>query len=64
MEQNKLVERDRIEQAVDHIQKQTEKNWHVVVGEIESFGTRLKETAKSAWNALTAFCDKSDRRDS
>ncbi|MEG4864898.1 MULTISPECIES: hypothetical protein [unclassified Microcoleus] len=64
VEQNKLVERDRIEQAVDDIQKQTEKNWHVVVGEIESLGTRLKETAKSAWNSLTAFCDKSDRRDS
>ncbi|PSB22677.1 hypothetical protein C7B69_15435 [filamentous cyanobacterium Phorm 46] len=59
VEQNKLVERDRIEQAVDDIQKQTEKNWHVVVGEIESLGTRLKETAKSAWNSLTAFCEKS-----
>ncbi|MEG3975609.1 hypothetical protein QT970_13445 [Microcoleus sp. herbarium8] len=59
VEQNKLVERSRIEQAVDDIQKQTEKNWHVVVGEIESLGTRLKETAKSAWNSLTAFCDKS-----
>lgn len=59
VEQNKLVERDRIEQAVDDIQKQTEKNWHVVVGEIESLGIRLKETAKSAWSALTAFVDKS-----
>jgi len=59
VEQNKLVERDRIEQAVDDIQKQTEKNWHVVVGEIESLGTRLKETAKSAWSALTAFVEKS-----
>jgi len=58
VEQNKLIERDRIEQAVDDIQKQTEKNWHVVVGEIESIGTRLAETAKSAWNALTAFFDK------
>jgi len=59
VEQNKLIERDRIEQAVDDIQKQTEKNWHVVVGEIESIGTRLAETAKSAWNALTAFVEKS-----
>ncbi|MEG4286561.1 hypothetical protein QUB68_25865 [Microcoleus sp. A006_D1] len=58
VEQNKLIERDRIDQAVDHIHKETEKNWHVVVGEIESIGTRLKETAKSAWNALTAFVDK------
>jgi hypothetical protein len=64
VEQNKLVERDRIDQAVDHIHKETEKNWHVVVGEIESIGARLKETAKSAWNSLTAFFDKSDRDDS
>ena len=58
VEQNKFIERDRIEQAVDHIHKETEKNWHVVVGEIESIGTRLTETAKSAWNALTKFFDK------
>ena len=64
LEQNNFIERDRIDQAVDHIHNETEKNWHVVVGEIESIGTRLKETAKSAWNALTAFFDKSDRGDS
>jgi len=64
VEQNKLIERDRIDQAVDHIQKETEKNWHVVVGEIESIGVRLKETAKSAWSSLTAFFDKSDHDDS
>ena len=66
VEQNKLIERDRIDRAVEHIHKESEKNWHVVVGEIESIGTRLKETAKSAWNALTAFFDKSrsDRGDS
>ncbi|MCZ0901824.1 hypothetical protein ON021_18170, partial [Microcoleus sp. HI-ES] len=29
VEQNKLIERDRIEQAVDHIQTEAEKNWHV-----------------------------------
>ncbi len=59
VEQNKLIERSRIDQAVDHIHKESEKNWHVVVREIESLGTRLKETAKSAWNALTAFVEKS-----
>ncbi|WP_293129303.1 hypothetical protein [Microcoleus sp. bin38.metabat.b11b12b14.051] len=59
VEKNKLIERDRLDQAVDHIHKETEKNWHVVVGEIESLGTRLKETAKSAWNALTTFVEKS-----
>ena len=58
VEQNKFIERDRIEQAVDQIHKETEKNWHVVVGEIESIGTRLTETAKSAWSALAKFFDK------
>jgi hypothetical protein len=64
VEQNKSIERDRIEQAVDQIHKEADKNWHVIVGEIESIGTRLKEASKSAWNALTKFFDKSDRDDS
>ncbi|WP_341732086.1 hypothetical protein [Microcoleus sp. EPA2] len=58
VEQNKFIERDRIEQAVDQIQKQTEKNWHVVVGEIESIGSRLTDASKSAFQALTKFFDK------
>lgn len=58
VEQNKFIERDRIEQAVDQIQKETEKNWHVVVGEIESIGSRLTEASKSAFQALTKFFDK------
>ncbi len=58
VEQNKFIERDRIEQAVDQIQKESEKNWHVVVGEIESIGSRLTDASKSAWSALTKFFDK------
>jgi len=58
VEQNKFIERDRIEQAVDQIQKEAEKNWHVVVGEIESIGSRLTEASKSAFQALTKFFDK------
>ncbi|MFB8795288.1 MAG: hypothetical protein U7126_13945 [Microcoleus sp.] len=58
VEQNQFIERDRIEQAVDQIQKETEKNWHVVVGEIESIGSRLTEASKSAFQALTKFFDK------
>ena len=45
VEQNKLIERDRIEQAVDHIQTEAEKNWHVIVKQIESIGTRLTDAA-------------------
>ncbi|MCU0541695.1 MAG: hypothetical protein MUE44_05825 [Oscillatoriaceae cyanobacterium Prado104] len=63
VEKNKLVERDRVEQAVDQIHKQADKNWHVIVGEIESIGTRLKETATSAWSKLTAFVEKARDRD-
>ena len=58
VEQNKLIERDRIEHAVDRIHTEAEKNWHVVVAEIESLGVRLTDAAKSAFQALTAFFDK------
>jgi hypothetical protein len=63
IEQNKLVERDRVEQAVEEIHKQADKNWHIVAAEIESIGTRLKETATSAWSKLTAFVEKARDRD-
>ncbi|MGL5062369.1 MAG: hypothetical protein ACRC62_20520 [Microcoleus sp.] len=63
VEQNKLVERDRVEQAVDHIHKEADKNWHRIVGEMESIGTRLKETAKSSWSKLAAFVEKARDRD-
>jgi len=61
VEENQLIERDRIEQAVEQIQREADKNWHVIVGEIESIGIKLADAAKSAWTALTAFFDKSDR---
>ena len=63
VEQNKFVERSRVEQAVEEIHKQADKNWHIVVGEIESIGTRLKETATSAWSKLVAFVEKARDRD-
>ena len=46
VEQNKLIERDRIEQAVDHIHTEAEKNWHLIVKQIESIGTRLTDVAE------------------
>lgn len=58
VEQNKSIERARIEQAVDRIHRESEKNWHVVVGEIESMGVRLTDASKSAFQALTKFFDK------
>ena len=58
VEQNKLIEPSRIEQAVDRIHREAENNWHVIVAEIESIGIRLTDASKSALNALTAFFDK------
>jgi gas vesicle protein len=53
IEQNKLIESDRIEHSIQHIQQEAEKNWQSVVSEIESFGTRLTEAAKAAWDKLS-----------
>ncbi|MCL6433896.1 MAG: hypothetical protein K6T90_06690 [Leptolyngbyaceae cyanobacterium HOT.MB2.61] len=53
IEQNQLIERDRIEQSIQQIQHEADKNWHVVLGEIESFGNRLTDAARAAWEKLT-----------
>ncbi|MGE5658624.1 MAG: hypothetical protein ACM37W_18655 [Actinomycetota bacterium] len=58
--QNQLIDRDRIEQAAEQLQKEAEKNWLVIVSEIEAIGVRLADTAKNAWNALLAFFGKSE----
>ena len=62
IEQNQLIEKDRIEQAVQDVQKQAEKNWQVIFSEIESIGVRLADAAKNAWNALMAHWPKSDSK--
>ncbi|MCL1473380.1 hypothetical protein [Argonema antarcticum] len=61
VEQNKFIERERIEGAVHEIHKQAEKNWLTIASEIESIGVRLADAAKTAWNALMASLSKSDR---
>ncbi|MCL1463060.1 hypothetical protein [Argonema galeatum] len=62
VEQNKFVERERIEAAVHEIHKQAEKNWLTIASEIESIGVRLADAAKTAWIALMASLSKSDRK--
>ncbi|MGI0489701.1 hypothetical protein ACN4EK_30145 [Pantanalinema rosaneae CENA516] len=52
IENDKLIDRDRIEHSFQHIQQEAEKNWTSVVQEMESFGTRLSEAAKTAWDKL------------
>ena len=52
VEQNKLIEKERVEQTVQDLQQQTDKNWQGFVSEIESLGTQLTDAAKKAWNDL------------
>lgn len=54
IEENKLIERDRIEHSFEMIQSEAEKNWQSVVKEVSELGDRLTEAAKAAWEVLTA----------
>jgi molecular chaperone GrpE (heat shock protein) len=54
LEQNQLIERDRIEHSFELIKKEAEKNWESIVKEIAEVGDRLADAAKAAWDALTA----------
>lgn len=54
IEQDHLIERDRIEYSFELIQREAEKNWQSVVKEVADLGDRLTDAAKAAWDALTA----------
>ncbi|MEL4893982.1 hypothetical protein [Crocosphaera sp. Alani8] len=61
IEDRKLFDPQRIDEAVKYIQKEVEKDWdgivkewNSVVKEVSSFGDRLNEAAKAAWEILTA----------
>lgn len=54
IEENKLIERDRIEHSFEMIQSEAEKNWQSVAKEVSELGDRLSEAAKAAWEVLTA----------
>ncbi|XWK90609.1 MAG: hypothetical protein U7127_11320 [Phormidium sp.] len=58
VEQNKLIEKEKVEQTVEDLQQQTDKNWQGFVSEIESLGTQLTNAAKKAWNDLIASVPK------
>jgi hypothetical protein len=53
IEQTQLIDPDRIEQSVQLIQQEAQKNWQSVIDEIHDLGDRLSEAAKAAWNVLT-----------
>jgi hypothetical protein len=54
IEQNQLFNSAQIEQSIEFIQREAEKNWSVITGEIESLGVRLADAARLAWERLMA----------
>ncbi|MEW6494574.1 MAG: hypothetical protein AB1589_18955 [Cyanobacteriota bacterium] len=54
IDQNKIFDPERIEYSFKLLQMDAEKNWEAVVKEVSTFGDRLADAAKAAWDALTA----------
>ncbi|MBD2595323.1 hypothetical protein H6G74_13425 [Nostoc spongiaeforme FACHB-130] len=54
IEGEKLIERDRLENAWTVIQEEAEKNWDLLWKEFADFGDRLQNAAKAAWEAFNA----------
>jgi len=52
-EQDNLIDSKRIEESVEMLQQEVEKNWQAIVTEIEGIGERLSEAARTAWEKLT-----------
>ena len=54
VEKNQLIDPERIAYSMKLIQMEAEKNWESLVKEVSTFGDRLTDAAKAAWDALTA----------
>lgn len=54
VEQTKLFDKEQIESSIELMLKDAEKNWESIVKEVTSFGDRLADAAKAAWDTLTA----------
>lgn len=52
IEQNKLLDPERIEYSFWLIQKEAEKNWQSILNEVSTLGDRLADAAKAAWDTL------------
>ncbi|MDJ0693024.1 hypothetical protein [Mastigocoleus sp. MO_188.B34] len=59
IEDNPIIERDRIEHAFDMIQQEAQKNWDSVFKEVQDLGDRLQAAAQAAWDVLTGERPKS-----
>lgn len=64
IEETKLIDPERLEQSVQLIQQEAQKNWQVVADEIQHLGDRLIEAAKAAWTALTQSESQANDADS
>lgn len=54
IEQNKVFDKEQLEYSFKLLQMDAEKNWESIVKEVSTFGDRLAEAAKAAWDTLTA----------
>lgn len=54
VEENKLIERERIEHSFEIVQREAEKNFSSVIKEVSEIGDRLTDAAKAAWDVMTA----------
>lgn len=53
LEHNQLIERTRIDNSIDLLHREAEKNWESLTKEIADMGDRVSEAAKAAWDVLT-----------
>ncbi len=54
IEGEKLIERDRIENAFTILQQDAEKNWHEFWKQFAELGDRFQDATKAAWDAFNA----------
>lgn len=54
IEKNQIFDPERIEDSFTLLQRDAEKNWEAIVQEVSTFGDRLADAAKAAWDVLTA----------
>ena len=54
LERMNLFDPERIEQSIQMMQNEAERDWDKLITEVANFGDRLADAAKAAWEALTA----------
>ncbi len=64
IEKLNLFDKERIEESIELMQKEVEKDWDSLVKQATNLGDRLNEAAKAAWEALTAPRPKDSPPDS